>query len=72
MISYTNSTKFNSSAVYSCNDDYVLKGETTRVCQADGEWSNSDSTCVGMCITLSVAKLMMHISHVIIIVRELM
>ena len=72
MISYTDSTKFNSLAVYSCNDPYALQGETTRTCQANGNWSNSDSTCVGMCITLSSAKLMMHISHVIIIVQELM
>ena len=29
---------------YSCNDEYVLEGETTSTCQADGSWDNVDST----------------------------
>ena len=29
---------------YSCNDGYVLEGETTSTCQADRSWDNVNST----------------------------
>ena len=36
-----------SQANYSCNEGYVLNDTTTRVCQADGQWSGSEPTCEG-------------------------
>lgn len=43
-----NSTKFNHSATYTCNDGFELEGNRTRTCQANGEWSGSNSTCEGI------------------------
>ena len=42
-----NSTVFGSTAVYSCSSDYVLVGNSTRVCQTDGNWTGSPSHCRG-------------------------
>ena len=28
-----------------CNHDYQLVGNGTRICQSDGNWSNSDGVC---------------------------
>ena len=36
-----------SQANYSCNEGYVPNDTTTRVCQADGQWSGSEPTCEG-------------------------
>ena len=35
-------------ATYSCNTGYNLVGDSTRTCQAVGEWSGSVPTCQGM------------------------
>ena len=32
---------------YSCEDRYVLEGETLARCQPDGEWSNDVPSCEG-------------------------
>ncbi len=32
-------------ATYTCNDGYTLTGDPTRMCQDDGMWSGSPSTC---------------------------
>ena len=44
---------FGSQANYSCSEGYVLNGNSTRMCQADGQWSGSKPTCEGqdlMCV----------------------
>ena len=38
-------TTFQSRANYSCNAGYILMGNMTRSCQADGEWSDTDPSC---------------------------
>ena len=34
-------------ATYSCNQGFTLVGEETRVCQANGEWSDEEPFCKG-------------------------
>ena len=38
-------TTFNSRAAYSCNNGFLLVGQTTRVCQSTGEWSGKAPVC---------------------------
>ena len=38
-------TTFGSVAVYECDENYVLSGGNTRLCQADRMWSGFTPTC---------------------------
>ena len=38
---------FGSQANYSCSEGYVLNGNSTRMCQSDGQWSGSEPLCDG-------------------------
>ena len=38
-------TTFGSTANYTCDTGNDLVGDTTRTCQADGQWSRSEPTC---------------------------
>ncbi|XP_053392668.1 sushi, von Willebrand factor type A, EGF and pentraxin domain-containing protein 1-like isoform X2 [Mercenaria mercenaria] len=44
-----NSTLINDTAEITCDDGYHLNGRNISVCQANGTWSNTDSTCVTGC-----------------------
>ena len=39
---------FGQTATYSCNTGYNLVGDSTRTCQATGNWSGSAPTCQGV------------------------
>ena len=39
-------TIFGSTATYSCNSGFVLLGDKTRRCQANGEWSGLVPLCI--------------------------
>ena len=47
-VNHTAETTFGQTATYSCDPGYNLVGDSTRTCQADGIWSGSDPTCLGM------------------------
>ena len=47
----TDNTTFGSQANYSCSEGYLLNGTSTRVCQADGQWSGNEPTCEGSSLT---------------------
>ena len=47
-------TKFEQTATYSCNTGYNLVGDSTRTCQATGEWSGSAPTCAGMLLHMGI------------------
>ena len=47
-VDHTSGTTFGQTATYSCNIGYNLVENSTRTCQAIGNWSGSAPTCVGM------------------------
>ena len=47
-VTHTAGTTFGQTATYSCNTGYNLVGDSTRTCQATGNWSGSELTCQGM------------------------
>ena len=47
-VTHTSGTTFGQTATYTCNTGYNLVGDSTRTCQATGEWSGSAPTCEGM------------------------
>ena len=47
-VNLTAGTTFGENATYSCNTGYNLVGDSTRTCQATGNWSGSEPTCQGM------------------------
>ena len=47
-VTHTSGTTFGQTATYTCNTGYNLVGDSTRTCQATGEWSGSAPTCQGM------------------------
>ena len=47
-VALTAGTTFKQTATYSCNTGYNLVGDSTRTCQATGNWSGSAPTCQGM------------------------
>ena len=49
-VDYTAGTMFGQTANYSCNTGYNLVGDSTRTCQATGNWSGSEPTCQGMAL----------------------
>ena len=47
---HTVGTTFGQTATYICNTGYSLVGDSTRTCQATGNWSGSAPTCQGVCV----------------------
>lgn len=43
------STSYNSVVSYECKYGYLLSGELTRRCGADGKWSGTTPKCQGKC-----------------------
>ena len=50
-VDHTAGTSLGQTANYRCNTGYNLVGDSTRTCQATGEWSGSEPTCQGMLST---------------------
>ena len=46
-VNHTNGTTFGQTATYSCDTGYNLVGNSTRTCQAEGNWSWSEPACEG-------------------------
>ena len=47
-VTLTAGTTVGQTATYSCETGYNLVGDSTRTCQATGNWSGSAPTCQGM------------------------
>ena len=46
-VTLTAGTLLGQNATYSCDTGYNLVGDSTRTCQATGNWSGSEPTCQG-------------------------
>ena len=47
-VDHTAGISLGHTATYSCNTGYNLVGDSTRTCQATGNWSGSEPTCQGV------------------------
>ena len=47
-VDHTAGTTVGQTATYSCNTGYNLVGDSTRTCQAEGDWSGNAPICEGM------------------------
>ena len=47
-VNHTAGTTYGQTATYICNTGYNLVGDSTRTCQATGNWSGSEPTCQSM------------------------
>ena len=47
-VSHPDGTTLGQTATYSCNTGFNLVGNSTRTCQATGDWSGSEPTCQRM------------------------
>ena len=47
-VNHTAGTTFGQNATYSCDTGYNLVGDSTRTCNATGNWSESEPTCERM------------------------
>ena len=45
---HTAGTSLGQTGIYRCNTGYNLVGDSTRTCQATGNWSGSVPTCQGI------------------------
>ena len=44
-VSHIGGTTFGQTATYTCDPGYTLEGGNTRMCQATGNWSESEPAC---------------------------
>ena len=61
-VDHTAGTSLGQTAIYSCNTGYNLVGDSTRTCQAIGQWSGSAPTCQSMFLTLVLVDSCVHIN----------
>ena len=55
-VDHTAGTTFGQTVTYSCETGYNLVGDSTRTCQATGNWSGSAPTCEGVLLTYPVSQ----------------
>ena len=50
-VNHPDGTLFNAVASYTCDNAFVLQGNSQRTCQVNATWSGSDPQCIaGLCI----------------------
>ena len=47
-VTHVAGTALGQTATYSCDTGYNLVGDSTRTCQAEGNWTGSAATCQGV------------------------
>ena len=57
-VDHSAGTRLGQPATYSCNTGYELVGDSTRICQASGNWSGRSPTCQGMLLKGDVTLVM--------------
>ena len=56
-------------ATYMCDDGYVLTGNSTRTCQADGTWSGDSPTCGESEWYISMSRCYLYIHYMYLYTR---
>ena len=51
--SYGELTTYPNKVYFQCDEGFVLKGSSLRVCMANGSWSGNESSCEGVFDTLN-------------------
>ena len=57
--SYGELTTYPNKVYFQCDEGFVLKGSSVRVCLANGSWSGNDTACKGVSspvLALSVSR----------------
>ena len=57
------SATFGETANYSCNTSYNLVGNSTRICEANGDWSGSAPVCSSMQLTVATINYIYYIVY---------
>ena len=52
-VDISNGTVFGSTAIYICDEGYILSGAQNHTCEADGVWSLSIPSCQSECVYIS-------------------
>ena len=52
------STVFKSNVIYRCREGFVLKGQSTRTCNSDAQWTNETIICnpIGMAVQAGLTE----------------
>ena len=59
-VNHTAGTSLGQTANYSCSTGYNLVRDSTRTCQATGEWSGSAPTCQGIWLSIPSSMYMIY------------
>lgn len=51
-VDISNGTTHNNTALYRCNDGYILSGAAERVCAAEGAWTEDPPNCLAMTVNI--------------------
>jgi len=57
IVTLSNGTSFEASAIYACNEGFELVGTSRRQCLSSGYWSGAEPLCTSHGISLAILKI---------------